>query len=241
LLRDLSVGCDADPMSWSETEVEAILAQMQLGATAQTGGSRCHTTYGFADGQWFFEAFDEGHIDRHPTSEAFIRSLIASDPELFRLILHQIPWRRFSAAFIAGEREAARAHLRDASVYGDGFGHAAIHDAMLAWPETPVSQQFIEIMHEHLRGFTAYHVFMGAIGWDRSPELAGKGLAFVDQLVAMVGDVVGCHYLRSTFHEQAGDLHAAERELMIELERLPEGQWNRSTYEDMLARVRARM
>jgi hypothetical protein len=228
-------------MSWSEAEVEAILAQMQVGATAQTGGSRCHTTYGYSDGQWFFEAFDEGHVDRYATSEAQIRALIASDPELFRLILHTIPWRRFSAAFIAGEREAARAHLRDAIVYGDGFGHAAILDAMLAWPETPASESFITTMREELRGFTAYHVFMGAIGWDRSPALAGKGLAFADQLIEMVGDVVGCHYLRSAFYQQAGDLQAAERELMIELERLPEGHSSRSSYEDSLARVRARM
>jgi hypothetical protein len=82
---------------------------------------------------------------------------------------------------------------------------------------------------------------MDAIGWDRSPELADNGLAFVDQLVAMAGEAIGCHYLRAAFHEQAGDLGAAERELLRELERLPEAHSNRSYYEQSLARVRARM
>jgi hypothetical protein len=228
-------------MSWSEAEVASILAQMQLGATAQTGGSRCHTTYGFSAGHWYCEAFDEGSTDVYSSSEAQIRTLIASDPELFRGILRTIPWRRFSKAFIAGERAAARAHLCEAIVYGDGFGHAWILDVMLAWPETEPPEEFIERMREKLSGFTAYQVFMDAIGWDRSPELASKGLAFVDQVVEMVGDATGCHYLRAAFHEQQGDLHAAERELLLELERLPEGHSNRSSYEQSVARVRARI
>lgn len=228
-------------MIWSPPEVEAILAQMKLGATAQTGGSRCHTTYGYSAGQWTSEAFDEGHTDVYPSSEEQVRALIASEPELFRHILRSIPWRRFSAAYIAGEREAARTHLRETLAYGDGFGHIAILDAMLAWPETEPSEQIVELMREKLSGFTAYHVFMDAIGWDRSPELAGKGLAFVDQLVEMVGETTGCHYLRATFHEQGGDLGAAERELVRELELLPDAHSSRSSYEQQLARVRARM
>jgi hypothetical protein len=228
-------------MSWSQPEVELILAQMRLGETAMSGGSRCHTTYGFSAGQWFFEYFDEGYTDVHPSSEAQIRALIASDPELFRHILRAVPWRQFTAAFLAGEREAARAHLDEAIMYGDNFDHAAILDAMLAWPETTPSEPIIELMREKLRDFTAYHVFMDGIGWDRSPERAGKGLAYVDQLVEMVGDVIGCHYLRAAFHEQGGDLHAAERELMLELECLPQGHSNRSSYEQSLARVRARI
>jgi hypothetical protein len=228
-------------MSWSQAEVEAILAQMQLGATAQSGGSRCHTTYGHRDGQWVCEAFDEGHTDLYASSEAQIRSFIESEPELFRHILRAVPWQRFSAAYLAGEREAARAHLREAVAYGDGFEHGAVLDAMLGWPETPPSDQLVELMREKLRDFTAYHVFMDAIGWDRSPALAEKGLAFVDQLVEMVGETIGCHYLRAAFHEQHGDLDAAERELLRELERLPEGHTSRSIYEQNLAGVRARM
>lgn len=228
-------------MSWSQAEVEAIVEQMRLGATAQSGGSRCHTTHAFSEGQWVCEAFDEGSTHTYASSEAQIRSLIASEPELFRHILQAMPWRRFSAAYLAGDRELARAHLREALVYGDGLGHGVILDAMLAWPETAPSEPVVELMRENLRGFTAYHVFMGAIGWDRSPERAGNGLAFVDQLVEMVGEAVGCHYLRACFHEQGGDLVAAERELLRELERLPDGHSNRSIYEQSLARVRARM
>jgi hypothetical protein len=228
-------------MIWSPSEVEDVLSQMRLGATAQTGGSRCHTTYAYSEGQWTCEAFDEGRVDVYPSSEEHVRSLIASEPELFRHILRAIPWRRFSAAFLAGEREAARTHLREALAYGDGFDHGSILDAMLMWPETSPSEQIVELMREKLCGFTAYHVFMDAIVWDRSPELAGKGLAFADQLVEMVGETIGCHYLRATFHEQGGDLDAAERELARELELLPDGHSNRESYEQQLARVRARI
>jgi hypothetical protein len=228
-------------MSWSAAEVETILAQMRLGETAQTGGSRCHTTYFHRDGQWMSEAFDEGHTDVYASSEEWIRSLISSQPELFRHILRSVPWRRFSAAYLAGERAAAREHLREAVAYGDGFGHGLILDGMLAWPETAASEQLVELLREKLRDFTAYHVFMDAIGWDRSPERASRGLRFVDQVVAMVGETIGCHYLRATFHEQHGDLADAERELLRELELLPEGHSNGSHYEQMLARVRARI
>jgi hypothetical protein len=228
-------------MSWSDAEVELILEQMRLGETAQSGGSRCHTTYFFRAGQWRCEAFDEGHTDEYGSSEADIRGLIAREPELFRPMLRAVPWRRFSAAFLAGERADARARLRDAIVYGDPFDHAVVLDAVLQWPEVSPSEEVVALIREKLRDFTAYHVFMDAIGWDRSPETAEKGLAFVDDVVAMVGEAMGCHYLRSAFHEQAGDLEAAEREMVRELELCPRDASNRSSYEDSLARIRARM
>jgi hypothetical protein len=228
-------------MSWSEAEIELILAEMRQGATAETGGSRCHTTYFFRDGRWAREDFDEGYTQLFASSEADVRGLIESDPELFRPMLRAVPWRRFTAAFLAGDRADARARLRDALVYGDPFDHAAILDAVLQWPEVPPSGEVAALIRENLRGFTAYHVFMDAIGWDRSPATAGKGLAFVDALVGMIGEATGCHYLRSAFHEQAGDLAAAERELVRELELLPGDSSSRSSYEDSLARVRARM
>lgn len=228
-------------MSWSDADVELILEQMRHGETAQTGGSRCHTTYFFRDGQWRCEAFDEGHTDEYASSEADVRSLIAREPEVFRPMLRAVPWRRFTAAFLAGDRVDARARLRDSLVYGDPFDHAAILDAVLQWPDVPPSEEVVALIRNNLIGFTAYHVFMDAVGWNRSPEIAPKGLAFVDDLVAMVGETTGCHYLRSAFHEQAGDLVAAERELVRELELLPPDSTSRDSYEQSLARVRARM
>jgi hypothetical protein len=228
-------------MSWSDAEVELILEQMRLGETAMSGGSRCHTTYFFRDGHWICEAFDEGHVDEYASSEAEMRRLIAQDPELFRAMLRAVPWRRFSAAFLAGDRTEARARLRDALAYGDPFGHAAIFDAILQLPEVRPSEEVAALIRDKLRGFTAYHVFMDAVLWNRSPETAAKGLAFVDDLIAIVGEATGCHYLRAAFHEQAGDLASAERELVRELELLPLDSSSRSSYEQSLARVRARM
>ena len=223
---------------WSEAEVEEILEQMRAGATAQAGGSRCHTTYLYRDGAWAEEDFDEGHTTVSPTSEAAIRALIARDPELFRDVLAAPRRRRFSAAFLAGDREAARRALREAMEYGDPAGNGKLMEAALAWPETPPTEEIVRLFRESLRGLTAYHVFMGAAGWDRSPATGAKGVAFADQLRAMVGDVVGLRYLRATFHEQAGDLAAAERDLHEEVARLPEGDWQRPTFQQQLDRVR---
>lgn len=227
-------------MSWSDADVELILEQMRRGETAQSGGSRCHTTYFFRDGKWLCEAFDEGYTDEYASSEADVRRLIATEPELFRPMLRAVPWRRFSAAFLAGERADARARLRDSIVYDDPFDHALILDAVLQWPDVPPSEEVVALIREKLLGFTAYHVLMDAAGWNRSPDVGTKLLPFVDVLVAMVGEVTGCHYLRAAFHEQAGDLEAAERELVRELELCPRDLSNRESYEQSLARVRAR-
>jgi hypothetical protein len=227
-------------VSWSEAEVEAILELMRAGATVQTGGSRCHTTYFYREGAWAQESFDEGYTSESPTSEDAIRGLVAREPELFRNVLAAPRWRRFSAAFLAGEREAAREALRSALEYGDSLGHGKLLEAVLDWPEEAPSEEVVKAFRDNLRGFTAYHVFMGAAGWDRSPATGLKGVEFADQLRAMVGEAVGIHYLRAAFLQQAGDLAAAEREMLEEIARLPEGHDNRSYYEDQLERIRRR-
>ena len=227
-------------MSWSETQVEAILEQMRAGATVQTGGSRCHTTYFHREGAWGREDFDEGSTTEGPTSEAAIRGLIAREPELFREVLAAPRWRRFSAAFLAGEREAAREALRWALEYGDSRGHGKLLEAVLAWPETAPSGEVVQLLRAELSGLTAYHVFMGAVGWDRSPGAGVKGVAFADQLLAMVGEAIGVHYLRAKFHEQAGDFAAAERDMVEELARLPADDWHRKHFQQQLDRLRSR-
>jgi hypothetical protein len=228
-------------MSWSETQVLAILEEMRAGATVQTGGSRCHTTYFHQDGEWRYEVFDEGHTSVGPTGEGFVRGLIAREPELFRNVLAAPRRRRFSAAFLAGEREAAREALRSLLEYGDPDGSGELLDAMLAWPEVAPSAAIVERLRRAVTGLTAYHLFMGAAGWDRSPPVGEKGVRFAEQLRAMVGEPLGIHYLRSAFHEQAGDLTAAERDMQEELMHLPAGDWHHETFQERVLRLRRRM
>jgi hypothetical protein len=228
-------------MPWSTDEVETILAQMRAGATVQTGGSRCHTTYFFAAGEWGYEDFDEGATHQGRCSEPEIRAMIASQPELFRSILHAVPWQRFSTAFVAGDRQAAREHLRAAVVYGDPLGHAAILDAVLAWPESEPDPRVLAAIRDDLSGFTAWHVFMDAVRWDRSPASGTLGLAYCDTLAAMLaGPAIGWHYLRAAFHELRNDFDAAADALARELELLPPEHHNRVYVEQQLMRVHAR-
>jgi hypothetical protein len=228
-------------MSWSEAEMETILALMRAGATVMTGGSRCHTTYGYRDGRWVYEAFDEGYTSEGPSSEALVRELIAREPRLFAPILAAPHRQRFTAAFLAGDAAAAREALRSALVYGDVLGEGAILEAVLAWPEAAPSAEVAALVREKLHDFTAYHVFMGAVGWDRSPAVAAKGVELVDRLIAMVGEAPGCFRVRAAFHEQAGDLAAAERDTRAELERTPADDWRRSGYQEQLERLHRRM
>lgn len=228
-------------MTWSEAEVETILALMRAGATVMTGGSRCHTTYGYRDGQWVYEDFDEGSTHEGPSSEAQVRGLIAREPQLFAPTLAAPHRRRFTAAFLADDVPAAREALRSALAYGDVLGEGAILEAVLAWPAAAPSGEVAALIRDKLRDFTAYHVFMGAVGWDRSPAVAVKGVELVDRLIAMVGEAPGCFRVRAAFHEQAGDLAAAERDTQAELGRTPEDDWRRSGYQEQLERLRRRM
>lgn len=224
-------------MSFSAAEVEIILEQLRAGATVQSGGSRCHTSYYYRDGAWGQEYFDEGYTEAVESSEAHIRGLITSEPQLFAELLAAPHWRRFTASFLAGDRPAAREALRSALAYGDRPSAGKILDAVLAWPETAPSDEVVQLVRSELSGLTAYHVFMGAVGWDRSPAVGAKGVAFADQLLAMVGPAVGIHYLRATFHEQAGDLAAAERDMREELASLPTTDWHRAPFQAQLERL----
>lgn len=110
--------------------------------------------------------------------------------------------------------------------------------AILAWPESTPSDAIVQLLRAKLHDLTAYHVFMGAVGWDRSPAVGAKGVEFADRIIAMIGDAPGGWYLRATFHEQAGDLAAAERDMATELEHTPAGDWHQGVFQEQLERLR---
>lgn len=225
---------------WSEAETETILSQMRAGAGVTIGGSRCHTTYFFRDGAWGYEVFDEGDTRPGGMSEAEIRALIRRDPESFRGILHEGPFRRFGAAYLAGDVEQARTELRAAAHYIDSDGRTALWEAILDWPGKAPAPEVAALLRARIEGLTAWHLFMDATGWERTPENGARGLEFADLLVAMVGPAPGIHWLRSSFHQLRGDLDAARREMRAEIEGLPASSWLRGHCETMLERLSKR-
>lgn len=229
---------------WSEPEIESILRAMRAGASVSSGGSRSHVTYLWTQAdEWVCEQFDEGHVATHPCSEAFIRGLIEREPELFRGLLHQGPWSRFVAAFVAGDRPAAREALAAAAHYMDPEGRRAQWEAWLDWPERAPSVEVVERLRAKLEGVTAWHMFMDASGWERSEANAARGLAFAERLAAMLGErlgaTIGLHWLRASFHELAGDREAARREVELELASLPASHWLRAHAQTKLDQLRA--
>jgi hypothetical protein len=65
---------------------------------------------------------------------------------------------------------------------------------------------------------------MFAVGWEKTAENGRRGIAFVEQLVEMVGDVVGWREVRAAFREMAGDFEGALADSEFELGRkYPQG------------------
>ncbi len=222
---------------WSDAETETILAAMRAGAGVMSGGSRSHSTYRVHAGAWIREDFDEGYETTHPSSELEVRRMIVDDPELFRGILHAQPWSRFVSAFVADDWAAARVALAEASVYRDPEQRRAIWAAYFDWPTRAPSPEVVAALEQLLVGYTAWHLFMDATGWARTPDNGARGLAFADRVAAMIGEAPGLHYLRANFHELRGDRDAQRRALAAEVAALPETHAMRRHCEGLLAKL----
>lgn len=223
-----------------KVELSEVLAEMRAGASIMSGGSRCHTTYFFRDGAWRVEHFDEGHVEEDTIAEDSIREVIKLYPDKARAIIRRARWRPFSEAFLAGGDPTRALELLEASrAYGQRFRYAEILEAFLRFP-TDLDPELADHIRSELRGFTAYHVFMEAASWDRSPETGRKGVLFVDRLIEMVGVCPGCFKVRASFHQQAEDHAAAVADLERELAQTESSGWNHEYLTGLLATARAR-
>jgi len=221
--------------------VREVLAEMRAGATIRVGGSRCHATYFFRQGGWWLEDFDEGHVREFPLEESTIRELIAREKDAAREIIRQARWRPFSEAFLAGgDPTPALRLLEESRRFGERFHHAEILEAFLRFPPR-LDRRVAKVIRAELKGFTAYHTFMEAARWDRSPEVGRKGVLFVDRLIAMVGVCPGCFRVRCSFHEQAGDLEAALADAERELAQTRPKTWDHDFITDRVHTIRARL
>ncbi len=229
-------------MQLTEQEVEAILGEMrERGGTAWRGGSRCNTTYSFSEGRYRRADFDEGHVEEFAIAEDEVRRAIAGEPQAFLPLLRAPHHRLLRAALAAGDRGAARAHLRASLAWGDRLDQGAVLDAFLAWPEARPTPEVVALAREKLSSFTAWHVWMDATGWDRSPENGRRGVAFVDGLVELAGRAPGWSQARASFHELAGDPAAALADLEAEVaEAAARGAEAPEHVRERLARLRAK-
>ena len=226
-------------MRFSRPEVTEILRRIGDGASVTIGGSRAHQSWTCQDGAWVCESFDEGYVEVHPSSREEVRKLIRRRPDAFKGVLKAPRWARFSAAFLQGDAALALEHLAQALRYGDSLEQGKLLRAFLWFPTRKPTAAVRGIGRSKLRGYTAYHVFMDAAGWDRSPEVGRKGVLFVDRLIDMVGDTEGALKVRASFHEQAGDLASALRDHEHELARAKPGTFDHELLTSQVERLRA--
>lgn len=176
-------------MNLSADEIDCALDALRAGATITIGGSRAHSTYGFENGNWYGEDFDEGAIGYRTISEADIRQLAIERPQAVQPLLRGLVWREFQIAFADGNAAAAArtllARWRD---YGGDDGQADILAAVLDGPAATPSPQVCALIRARVRDRVAFHLVMDTLGWDMSPASARRGLALVERLLAMSGD-----------------------------------------------------
>jgi hypothetical protein len=161
-----------------------ILAALRSGASVTTAGSRCHSSYGFADGQWYREDFDEGSVNAATVDEAQVRCALASEPMMGLALLRQRRWKVVQAAIAAHDCAAAIAALDPWLAYGGDPDTALIAAAWLAGGAGPLDSASGAALRRRFEDGTLYHVFMNLHDWPRDAQAQARCLAFVDSLLA---------------------------------------------------------
>ncbi|MCB1552786.1 MAG: hypothetical protein KDJ14_03170 [Xanthomonadales bacterium] len=167
-----------------EAELREILAALRDGASVTTAGSRCHSSYGFADGQWYREDFDEGALTAATVDEAQVRRALASEPMMGLGLLRQRRWQVVQAAVAADDRFAAIAALEPWRAYGGDSDTALIAAAWLRADTAPLDAASAAALRRRFEDGTLYHVFMNLHAWPRDAQASTRCLAFVDALLA---------------------------------------------------------
>jgi hypothetical protein len=233
--------------SFTDEDVDIILAEIRGGTAVSVGGSRCHRDWYYRDG-WWASDFDEGPGDEFPVDEAAVRAAIARDPLDF-VNLRRAPhlralraaWAQIDptppAAVPGALRDPALGHLAEAMRWGDPLGQGQVQAAALRWPEEGPTEVEAGLIRGRLQDFTAWHVFMELAGWDQSPAQGRRGVAFIDRLLAMVGHEPRAYGIRASFHELTGDRSAALADLRVELAGTPADAWWRSETEKRIRKL----
>jgi hypothetical protein len=226
-------------MGLTEAQVQVVLDELRDGRTVSIGGSRCNTTYGWRDGAFYAEAFDEGHVEEHASDEGEVRRWIERDPAAFASLAQAPDVRAFREAWARDDREGAVAALRRAEAIADPLHQFRVFAAALLWPDRSPTDEERAMVREMLTSQTAWHAFLSPVGWELTPERGRQGVAYLDRLLAMVPEPRG-YETRASFHELAGDLDAAIDDLWRSLAETPDDAWWRPELVERIAKLEAK-
>jgi hypothetical protein len=191
-------------MALSEAELQLILHTMREGGIVRMGCTRAHSTLGVDRDGWYWETFDEGRTERFEASEADLHRIAETKPEELVHLLQLHHWNSFRQALADNDNEFARKNLYNWLQYGDRYDRGKIWLAILDWPKKAPNSEIVRLIREHIRGYTAYHLFMDAYGWPKGPAASASALAFLDLLLAMVdGQAEEVERLRDGFERLA--------------------------------------
>ncbi len=191
-------------MVLSEAELQLILQIMREGGIVRMGCTRAHSTLGVDREGWYWETFDEGRTERFEGSEADLHRIAETKPEELVPLLHLHHWNSFKQALANDDVDLARKHLCNCLQYGDRYDRGKIWLAILDWPKKAPNSEIVGLIRDHIRGYTAYHIFMDAHGWPKGPAASASALAFLDLLLAMVdGEADEVERLRVGFERLA--------------------------------------
>jgi hypothetical protein len=189
----------------NETLIEQVMQAMRLrGATFFSGGSRCHTTEGWLNGQWSREDFDEGHIVHTTLSEEDIRHIIRHNPAKARALLYADVRRAATEAMLRDDEAGVVAGILAAGQFDTINEDDRL---LLALYSGQVGEAERAALRDKLAGHTLWHLFMNLTAWARTPENGRRGLAFLERVVALIGPPEPFHAAaqRASFYDLIGD------------------------------------
>jgi hypothetical protein len=186
-------------MTYSEEDLTAIVQAIREGYIVTVGGSRCHTDYFARDQSLWMQYFDEGYTEEHEIDERLLRAAIASNPREFASCLDVERWRRCEQAMMAGDWSSVESAL-DGLRASDSLQTAAVLRAVAALDAKPISDELRELIRSRERSRTLYHVYMHAVGWQRSRAVFDRALEWLSRVEAALGE--RCEQTRASFERE---------------------------------------
>lgn len=225
-------------MSFTDKEIDIIVAGIRGGHEVHIGSSRCHTTYRGRGGELFSEDFDEGEAIESPLTEASLRETIAGDPASFMEVL-RAPLRAALSDALLSNRGDPHVALGELLAHGECLDRRHLLEAVLAWPTPPSAEALSELATLH-GGLDFFHFVRGAIGYKVHSAAAGEfGLRVFATLAEMAKprEIPQLRRYRADFRVMRGDFEGAIEDLEWEFARLPPNDSDVAHLTKQLARL----
>jgi hypothetical protein len=175
-------------VTFTEEEIDRVIAGIRGGCEVLRGGSRCHTTIRARDGVLVLEDFDEGYTTERVCTEEELRRWIATSPADFVDVL-RAPLRAALGRSLLGLTTDSPFDCIEALLaYGECLDRRHLLDAILRWPNESPSAEAMSELATIRDGLAAYHFIRSAIGYGAHSPAAGElGLRFYSVLAEMMG------------------------------------------------------